>query len=245
MQKEYKNIFNDGFTVDAIVKNITLINPSLIFEAGNTLIFFDEIQNCMNCATSLKAFKLDGRYDVICSGSLMGINYNEIESVSVGYKEDYNMYSMDFEEFLWAKGYKEKQIEEMYQKMLSLTPLGTIEYEAYMNCFHEYLVLGGMPNIVNTFIENNNFSGYLRLQRQIILDYEEDITKYANGLDKEKILNIYRKIPVFLGKENKKFQIFKIGTGARNREYVSVIDWLVNAGIINQCHCMDTLELPL
>ena len=180
LQKEYRNIFNDGFSVDSIIKNITLINPSLVFEAGNTLIFFDEIQNCINCATSLKSFKLDGRYDVICSGSLMGINYQEIESVSVGYKEDYNMYSMDFEEFLWAKGYKDNQIEEMYQKMLSVTPLGEVEYEAYLSCFHEYLVLGGMPNVVNTFIENNNYSGSLNLQMQIILDYEEDITKYAN-----------------------------------------------------------------
>ena len=245
LQKEYRNIFNDGFSVDSIIKNITLINPSLVFEAGNTLIFFDEIQNCINCATSLKSFKLDGRYDVICSGSLMGINYQEIESVSVGYKEDYNMYSMDFEEFLWAKGYKENQIEEMYQKMLSVTPLGEVEYEAYLSCFHEYLVLGGMPNVVNTFIENNNYSGSLKLQRQIILDYEEDITKYANGLDKGKILNVYRKIPVFLGKDNKKFQISKIEHGARNREYIGVVDWLVNAGIINQCFCMDTPELPL
>lgn len=245
LQKEYKDIFDDGYSVDAIVKNITLKNPSLVFEAGNTLIFFDEIQNCINCATSLKSFKLDGRYDVICSGSLMGINYQEIESVSVGYKEDYNMYSMDFEEFLWAKGYKETQIEEMYQKMLTLTPLGNVEYETYLKCFHEYLILGGMPNVVNSFIKNNNFSGSLKLQRQIILDYEEDITKYANGLDKGKILNVYRKIPVFLGKDNKKFQISKIEPGARNREYVGVVDWLVNAGIINQCYCMDTPELPL
>lgn len=245
LQKEYKNIFDDGFSVDNIVKNITLKNPSLVFEPGNTLIFFDEIQNCINSATSLKAFKLDGRYDVICSGSLMGINYQEIESVSVGYKEDYNMYSMDFEEFLWAKGYKDNQIEEMYQKMLMVSPLGNVEYEAFLNCFHEYLVLGGMPNVVNTFIENNNFSGSLKLQRQIILDYEEDITKYANGLDKGKILNVFRKIPVFLGKENKKFQISKIEPGSRNREYIGVVDWLVSAGIINQCFCMDTPELPL
>ena len=118
LQKQYKGIFDDGFEVDRIIKNITLIDPSKVFIPNETLIFFDEIQDCINCATSLKSFKIDGRYDVICSGSLMGINYNEIESNSVGYKEDYEMHSLDFEEFLWAKGYSEEQIEEFYQHMI-------------------------------------------------------------------------------------------------------------------------------
>lgn len=245
LQKEYKNIFDDGFDVDTIIKNISLKNPNLIFTPGETLIFFDEIQDCINCATSLKSFKLDGRFDVICSGSLMGINYNEIESVSVGYKEDYNMYSMDFEEFLWAKGYTEPQIEELYHKMINVTPLSTVEMDVFLNAFHEYMVLGGMPEVVNTFINNKNFSETLRIQRQIIIDYEEDISKYAFGLDKGKILNVFRKIPVFLGKDNKKFQITKVASGARTREYVGVVDWLLNAGIINPCYCMDVPELPL
>ena len=120
LQKQYKSIFDDGFEVDNIIKNISLINPNYEFIPGNTLIFFDELQDCINCATSLKSFNQDGRYDVICSGSLMGINYNEIESNSVGNKEDYEMYSMDFEEFLWAKGYKEEQIEDLYTHMKGL-----------------------------------------------------------------------------------------------------------------------------
>ena len=116
-QTKYKNIFEDGFEVDTILKNISLLNPELKFIPGETIFFFDELQACPNCATSLKFFNLDGRFDVICSGSLMGINYKEIESNSVGYKEDYEMYSMDFEEFLWAKGYAEDFIEELYQHM--------------------------------------------------------------------------------------------------------------------------------
>ena len=122
LQKQYKDIFNDGFEVDNIIKNISLRNPNFEFIPGNTLIFFDELQECINCATSLKSFNQDGRYDVICSGSLMGINYNEIESNSVGNKEDYEMYSMDFEEFLWAKGYKKEQIESLYEHMKNLIP---------------------------------------------------------------------------------------------------------------------------
>ena len=114
-----------------------------------------------------------------------------------------------------------------------------------MNAFREYTVIGGMPAIVNTFVTQNNYSGTLKMQKQILLDYEEDITKYAKGLDKAKILNIYRKIPVFLGKNNKKFQISKVAKGARNRDYVGTVDWLSDAGIINICYCMDQPELPL
>ena len=245
LQKQFKDIFDDGFEVDTILKNISLKRPDYEFIEGETLIFFDELQACINCATSLKSFKMDGRFDVICSGSLMGINYNEIGSNSVGYKEDYEMHSMDFEEFLWAKGYKESQIDELLAHMVNVTPLSNVELEVMFENFREYMILGGMPAIVNTFVKNKNYSGTLKLQKQILLDYEEDITKYAGGLDKAKILNVYRKIPVFLGKDNKKFQISKIEKGARNREYVGTVDWLDNAGIINVCYCMEQPELPL
>lgn len=245
LQKQYKDIFDNGFEVDTIIKNISLRNPDFEFIPGETLIFFDELQDCINCATSLKSFNQDGRYDVICSGSLMGINYNEIESNSVGNKEDYEMYSMDFEEFLWAKGYKEEQIESLYEHMINVTPLSNTELSVMFENFKEYMVIGGMPAIVNSFIKNNNYSGTLKMQEQILKDYEEDITKYANGLDQGKILNVYRKIPTFLGNENKKFQISKVEQGARSREYVGTIDWLNNAGIINVCYCMEQPELPL
>lgn len=245
LQKQYRVIFDNGFEVDTIIKNISLINPNFEFIPGQTLIFFDELQDCVNCATSLKAFNEDGRYDVICSGSLMGINYNEIESNSVGNKEDYEMYSLDFEEFLWAKGYKSEQIEELYEHMKTLTPLSEIELSVMFDNFKEYMIIGGMPAIVYSFITNKNYSGTLKMQKQIIQDYEEDITKYATGLDQGKILNVYRKIPVFLGNENKKFQISKIADGARNREYIGTIEWLKNAGIINVCYCLSTHELPL
>ena len=245
LQKQYKTIFDNGFEVDTIIRNISLINPNFVFEPGETLIFFDEIQDCINSATSLKAFNKDKRYDVICSGSLMGINYKEIESNSVGNKIDYEMYSLDFEEFLWAKGYKEEQIEDMYSYMIKCEPLPNVMYDVMMENFKEYMLIGGMPEIVNKFITQKNFSGILSMQKQIIADYKEDITKYAFGLDQTKILNVYNKIPVFLGNENKKFQISKIEKGARNREYIGTVDWLNNAGIINICYCMDLPELPL
>ena len=245
LQKKYKAIFDDSYEVEDIVRNITLIDPSLNFEAGNTLIFFDELQDCPACATSLKAFCIDGRYDVICSGSLMGINYREIESNSVGYKQDYTMHSMDFEEFLWAKGYDSTFIEHLYNKMCSITPLSNLEMETLGEIFREYMTIGGMPAVVNSFINNGNYSGTLMMQRQLLLDYEEDITKYAQGLDKGKIKNIYNHISVFLGQDNKKFQISKIAHGARNREYVGTVEWLRDAGIVNVCYCLAQVSLPL
>lgn len=245
LQKEYRKIFDDGFEVDKILKNISLIRPTAEFVPGETLIFFDELQDYPNAATSLKAFSEDGRYDVICSGSLLGINYQEIESNSVGHKEDYEMHSMDFEEYLWAKGYSSEQIESYYQHMLQVQPLSELEMQVLAESFREYMVLGGMPAIVDLFITNQNYSGVLKMQRQILRDYEEDIIKYASGVDKARILNVYRKVPVFLGNENKKFQVTKIESGARNREYAGAMDWLSDAGIVNVCHMMELPELPL
>lgn len=245
LQKKFRSVFDDGYEVDSIIKNISFLDPTLKFVPGRTLIFFDELQDQPDCATSLKSFKMDGRYDVICSGSMMGINYKKIESNSVGYKEDYEMQSMDFEEFLWAKGYGDAQIDELYRYMLDVTPLPKSMFEAMLEAFRDYMVVGGMPEVVNRFIAQGNFSGVLDNQQQLHLDYEEDITKYANGFEKAKVLSVYRHISTFLAKENKKFQVTKIATGARNREYVGAVEWLANAGIINVCYCLSNVELPL
>ena len=245
LNPEFRDIFDDGYKVDKILENISFKDPSLEFIPGKTLIFFDEIQKCINAATSLKSFKLDGRFDVICSGSLMGLSYKEIESVSTGHKIDYTMYSMDFEEFLWALGYKEEQIESVYECMKNLSPLSETQFNVLLDRFHQYMVLGGMPEVVKLFVDQKNYSGTLALQKQIILDYEEDITKYVEGLDKTKILNVFRKIPVFLGQDNKKFRISKVAHGARNREYTGVTDWLTDAGIVNISYCLNDLALPL
>ena len=129
--------------------------------------------------------------------------------------------------------------------MKNCVPFSQLEYDVMFDNFHEYMVIGGMPAIVRMFIVNKNYSGILNMQKQILLDYKEDITKYATGLDKARILNVYNKIPAFLGNENKKFQISKVEHGARNREYVGTVDWLNNAGIINVCYCLDQLSLPL
>ncbi len=244
-QKKYREIFNDGFEVDAILKNISLLNPELKFIPGNTIFFFDELQACPNCATSLKFFKLDGRFDVICSGSLMGISYNEIESNSVGYKEDYEMHSMDFEEFLWAMGYNDEFMADLLSQMLDVRPLSELQMDTLMSLFRDYVIIGGMPEVVSTYVRNKNFSGTLDIQRQLLKDYEEDITKYVEGLDKAKVKAVYNHISTFLAKENKRFQITKIARNARNRDYMGCVEWLADAGVVNVCYCLNQPELPL
>ena len=244
-QKKYREIFNDGFEVDAILKNISLLNPELKFIPGNTIFFFDELQACPNCATSLKFFKLDGRFDVICSGSLMGISYNEIESNSVGYKEDCEMHSMDFEEFLWAKGYNDEFTADLLSHMLDVRPLSELQMDTLMSLFRDYVIIGGMPEVVSTYVRNKNFSGTLDIQRQLLKDYEEDITKYVEGLDKAKVKAVYNHISTFMAKENKRFQITKIARNARNRDYMGCVEWLADAGVVNVCYCLNQPELPL
>ena len=245
LEPKYKTILSDGYDVDSIVKNITLLDTKKKFIKDDTLLIFDEIQEYPDIATSLKSFKVDGKYDVICSGSLLGIHYQKIHSNSVGYKTDYEMYSMDFEEFLWAKGYDDTQIADLLKHMILQKPFGQTQFEVYKKLFLDYCILGGMPAVVRQYIETNSFSNTLEIQNQIRLDYEEDIRKYAQGLEQTKIASVYRNIPVQLAKENKKFQYNKLGKNARSREYTGCIDWLKDAGVISICYCLHFPELPL
>ena len=146
------------------------------------------------------------------------------------------MYSMDFEEFLWGKGYDERFVEEMLEHMRTLKPFNEVQLSVCSALFLDYCILGGMPAVVREFIEKGTFEGSLEVQRQLVADYKEDIRKYADGLDQTRILNVFQHIPVQLAKENKKFQISKVASGARFRDYRGCIEWLSDAGMVNVCH---------
>ena len=244
-EPKYKMITADGYKADDIIKNISRMDPSKRFIEGETLIFFDELQEFPEIATALKFFKIDGRFDVICSGSMLGINYRKIESNSVGYKSDYEMFSLDFEEFLWAKGYDDAFIEDMLEHMRNLTPFNEVQMSVCSSLFLDYCILGGMPAVVREFIVKGTFEGSLEIQRQLIADYKEDIRKYAEGIDQTRILNVFNHIPVQLAKDNKKFQISKVASGARFRDYRGCVEWLDDAGMVNICYCLNFPELPL
>lgn len=244
-QPQFKTILSDGYTPDKIIKNITRIDTSISFLPGQTLIFFDEIQSYPDIVTSLKFFSIDGSYDIICSGSLLGINYKQIESISVGYKTEYEMYSLDFEEFIWAKGYDESLKNELLNNMITHTAISLSTFNTLHNLFLDYIVLGGMPEIVENYISKNTFSGTAEKQKQIIAAYKEDIRKYADGVDQSRITRVFDAIPAQLAKENKKFQISKVAKGAKFHDYSGCIDWLQDAGIVKKCYCLIFPELPL
>ena len=244
-QPEYKGILLDGYSADAIVKRMSLINPSLRFVPGETLIFFDEIQECPDIATSLKFFKQDGRFDVILSGSLLGVHYKSISSVSVGYKTDIRLHSLDFEEFLRAQGYGDELIERVYAHLVERRPFDELEKKLLDEKFLDFCVLGGMPRVVAMFLANGTFEGSLAAQREILADYRADVRKYASGLDQTRILNVFDSIAAQLAKENKKFQVTKVARGARFADYRGCVEWLEDAGVINLCHAMQFPSLPI
>ncbi len=241
----YKQIVENGYSAEAVVKNISRMNPNAKFVKNNTLIFFDEIQEFPDIATSLKFFALSGDYDVICSGSLLGIHYKEISNISVGYKTEIEMRSLDFEEFLWAIGYGDDIKEDILSHMQSFTPFSPAVLKLYDDLFLDYCITGGMPEVVKDFVDKKTFENTLYIQRQIVIGYEADIRKYAIGLDKARVANVFRSIPFQLGKENKKFQISKVRSGAKFADYRGSLEWLDDAGIINISRALQTPNLPL
>ena len=245
LEKKYKTICEDGYTVQDVIRNISRIDSEKKFVPGKTLILFDEIQDYPEIATSLKSFCIDRQFDVICSGSMLGINYKRIESNSVGYKSEFQMQSMDFEEFLWATGYGSDVVNDLLSHMRSVTPFNQTDMNVFGGLFMDYCLLGGMPEVVRSFVEKGTFEGTLALQRALIADYKEDIKKYVEGIDKTRVLNVFNSIPVQLAKENKKFQISKVASGAKFKDYWGCIEWLDDAGMVNLCHCLHTPELPL
>ncbi len=241
----YKQIVENGYSPEAIIKNISRINADAKFIKGKTLIFFDEIQDFPDIVTSLKFFALDGGYDVICSGSLLGIHYKEISSISVGYKTEIEMRSLDFEEFLWALGYDDNIKNDILEHMKSFTLFSPAVLKIYNDLFLDYCLVGGMPDVVKDFVNRKTFENTLELQRQIVVGYEADIRKYAQGLDKARIANVFRSVPFQLGKENKKFQITKVRSGAKFKDYRGSLEWLEDAGIVNVSRALQTPNLPL
>lgn len=243
MNPEYTDCFDTYDPID-IIKKISLINPEFRFIENDTLILFDEIQEYPDALTSFKFFYENTTYDLIASGSLLGISYKKVSSIPVGFKEEYEMKPMDFEEYLWSCGYDEKVIDDVYMSLKQMKQLDKVVFNTLDKKYREYLFLGGMPEVIQSFINNMNYNEPLAIQRRIYKDYEDDITKYVKGLDVAKVKNIYRSITSQLSKNNHKYQITKVSHGAKARDYVGCHEWLVDAGIINVCYNLKKLETP-
>lgn len=245
LQEEFKTIVQDGFSCEHIIRNISLVEPRFRFLPNETLIFFDEIQEFPEIATCFKSFAEDGRFDVISSGSLLGIQYKRIESISVGFQETETMRSLDFEEFLTARGYQPEQLEDIYARILRAECLGEAVKNTFDRLFLDYCVLGGMPEVVESYFVKGTFEGVPAMQRRILADYRADVRKYAEGLDPVRILNVFESIPAQLAKENKKFQLATVAKGARYKDYWGCVEWLCDAGVVTVCKAMDFPELPV
>jgi len=245
LQPHFKQIVEDGYEASKIVKRISALDPTVRLPEGKTLIFFDEMQEFPDVATSFKSFKTDGRYDVVSSGSMLDVQYKNVSNIPVGFKEDLDLESMDFEEFLWAIGYKSDFVEDVYERLCTLKPLDAGLLSLMDGLFLDYCTLGGMPEIVSGYVRRGTFEGVLDAQRQLMLDYRGDVRKYAVGVDQTRILNVLEHVAPQLGKENKKFQVSHVAKDARFRDYRGCVEWLRDAGIVRVCYAMGFPELPV
>ncbi len=244
----YISIFSDSLEVDYLIMMMsTLLGPSATFEAGKTLIIFDEIQECPNARTALKFFKLDGRFDVIGTGSLLGVSgyTDNVKSIPVGYETTIKMYPLDFEEFLWANGVSPNVIDVLKQCLATETPVPEALHKRFQDLLLQYVVVGGMPAVVQAFIDTKQMNDVLQMQRDIINAYRDDMVKYADTGDKSRIRECFDSIPMQLAKDNKKFQYSKIKKGSTASDYEGSIKWIEDAGIISRCYNLSITELPL
>lgn len=244
----YASIFNGSLAVDDLIMYMSaILGAQAVFIEGQTCIVLDEIQECPNARAALKFFHLDGRFDVICTGSLLGIQgYREqIVSVPVGYETQFEMYPLDFEEFLWANGISTSVIDKLKQCIETYTSVPEVLHKRMKELLLQYVVVGGMPAVVSEFVTRRQMNVVLQMQRDILNGYRDDMVKYASREDKAKIRECFDSIPKQLSKENKKFQYSVVKKGATASRFVGSLQWLEDAGIIRRCYNLNITELPL
>ena len=253
IQPELKHIFSDSLSGEVIYKKMSANIPGIKMIPGKTLIFLDEIQACANARTSLKFLSEYGRYDVIASGSLLGLSYGqdadenvqEVPSIPVGYEQSIMMYSLDFEEYLWANGYSENAIaylKEFFDRRETI-PYGI--HDKYEELVREYIVVGGMPEVVNDFVEHKDFNRVHEIQTVLISDYIDDISQHAKGVEKNKVRRCYDSVPNQLARENKKFKYSEVEKKSTAKKYMNSIQWLIDANMVYSCRNLSEPALPL
>ncbi|MBP3891458.1 MAG: ATP-binding protein [Solobacterium sp.] len=251
-----KQAFDGDLVVDRITLDLSALIPDMHFVPGKTCIIFDEVQECSGARASIKPFMEDGRYDIICTGSLLGIKgYNKKTGmgIPVGFERTIYMKPMDFEEFLWAKGISEEVIEYIKECYKTRTPIRDAVHTAMLRYFREYICVGGLPYIVDRFISTNDMNIVYQEQRDIIEEYKDDFGKHLNENEEEevdltllaRINRVFDSIPAQLSKENKKFVYAKLEKKGRSENYQAAIQWLYDAGLINICYNLNTIDEPL
>ena len=251
-----KQAFDGNLDIDRITMRLTAIFPDIRFIPGKTVIVMDEVQECSAARFSIKPFMEDGRYEIICTGSLLGIkgyNRKKKRDIPVGFEHTIRMYPMDFEEFLWAKNIPEDLLSYLhgcFEKRSKVDePINTIMSEH----FREYICVGGMPSVIRTFLEKNDMNAVRMEQIDLLEQYRDDFGKYLDEEENEvtdmemlgRINQVFDSIPSQLSKENKKFQYSVISKNARGKSYASAIQWLVDYGLVNKSYNLSLLQMPL
>ena len=244
----YASVFQGSLDVDHITMLLSaLLGHDAVFETGKTVLILDEIQECPEARTALKFFQMDGRFDVIGTGSLLGVKgYSEkARSIPVGYETVVDMYPLDFEEFLWANEISPAAIDLLKNCLDKQVPVPEALHMRMRDLLLKYVVVGGMPDAVQTFVETKQMNSVLQIQRDIVRSYEDDMVKYADSKDKAVIRECFQSIPKQLSKENKKFQYSVVKKGATSSKFSGSLQWIEDAGIIRRCYNLSITELPL
>ena len=242
---DYVAVFSGSLEVDTIVMMLSaLLGKEAVFESGNTVLVLDEIQECPEARTALKFFRMDGRYDVIGTGSLLGVKGygKEPKSVPVGSETVIDMYPLDFEEFLWANGIETPVIELLKTCLQNEKTVPEALHKRMKQLLLQYTVVGGMPDVVQTFVSTKQMDEVLQIQRDIVRSYEDDMIKYAEKKDKSRIKECFQSIPKQLSKENKKFQYSIVKKGSTASKYAGSLQWIEDAGIIVRCYNLSIID---
>ena len=245
---EYADVFSGSLEVDYIVMLLSaLLQSEVTFVPGETVLILDEIQDCPEARTALKFFHMDGRYDVIGTGSLLSVKgYGKSpKSIPTGSETVIDMYPLDFEEFLWANGITEPLIELLKKSLETETPVPNALHGRLRQLLLQYTVVGGMPEVVQAFTDTKRMDVVLQIQRDLVRSYEDDMVKHADKVNKSRIRECFQSIPKQLSKENKKFQYSMVKKGSTSSQYAGCLQWIEDAGIISRCYNLLITELPL
>ena len=244
-EPEAMKIFSGNLDVDTIITNLTAYTRKLMVP-HKTLVLFDEIQQFPNIRTAMKFLVADGRFDYIESGSLLGVNFKEVVSFPVGFEEVYKMYPMDFEEFLWANGVQQSTIDYLKKSYDTLVPVSQAVHDTMMKLFNTYIVVGGMPEAVQIYVDTHDIAKVISFQNDIITQYGHDVSQYADtNSDKQKIKAIYDAIPSQLNDKNRRFYVNALDRYAKLNRYENSFKWLSDAGVALPCYNVSAPQPPL
>ena len=237
-----KQAFEGNLDARTILINLSAMGFGPL-EPGKTLIFFDEIQSCPKARTAIKFLVEDGQFDYIESGSLLGINYKDVSSYPVGFEHEIDMYPLDFEEFLWACNISEDVVDMLRDCYENHRTVPDFLHQQIMDRYRQYLIVGGMPEVVATYLDNEDFNKTITNQKDILTGYRNDISKYA-GKDKLLVKSVFDAIPGQLSKQDKRFVLAAIEKNASRRKYGAPTQWLVDAGMAYYSFNVGSFELP-